>query len=230
MLLALSALARDEGALLRLAARRHFRLLPFKPVETGCDDLGPQDTFNLIRAAATDFLTPEQVCPYSFRLPLTPSVASRFEGRQVELAHLLEAAGVLAARGDALLVEGAGGLLSPWNHGLHLGIFAAELRLPVLIVAANRLGTINHTALVAAECRRRQLRCIGFVLVDVSPTRAPDHDTNAQEIARETSLPFLGALPHLPQGEDDLLADRAAMTLDVPAIFHACSTTTIGGR
>jgi len=213
-------------ALLRLAARRGFRLLPFKPVETGCGDIGPQDALSLIEAAAADFLPPRQVCPYSFRLPLTPSVASRSEGRRVELAPLLTAAGALAAHGDALLVEGAGGLLSPWGPGLHLGTFAAELRLPVLIVAANRLGTINHTSLVAAECRRRELQCIGFVLVHVSPMPAPDHETNAEEIARETGLPFLGTLPHLAHGDVDALADQAAMTLDVTLIFRACSPTT----
>jgi len=208
-------------ALLRLAARRGFRLMPFKPVESGCDDNLPRDTLHLLQAASTTLITPNEVCPYSFAAPLAPSVASRMEGRQVELATLLAAARALAAKADALLVEGAGGLLSPWGPRLHLGIFAAELQLPVLIVAANRLGTINHTALVAAECRRRELPCVGFILVDVSPTPAPDHDSNAEEIVRETGLPLLGALPHTEPTDVDILADRAALTLDVTAIFRA---------
>lgn len=208
-------------ALLRLAVRRRFHVVPFKPVETGCQDNVAQDALSLMHAASANTVTVDQVCPYSFAAPVTPSVASRMEGRRVDLPTLLRAADALAAHGDALLVEGAGGLLSPWGPGLHLGIFAAELQLPVLIVAANRLGTINHTALVAAECRRRQLACLGFVLVDVSPTPTPDHDTNADEIVQETRLPFLGVLPHFDPTNVDRVADRAATTLDVMAIFRA---------
>ena len=117
-------------------------------------------------------------------------------------------------------MEGAGGLLSPWGPGLHIAAFAADLALPVAIIAANRLGTISHTTLVAAECRRRQLPCVGFALVDVSPIATPDHDTNADEIARETQLPFLGTLPHLDPTDVDSVTDVAAATLDVTAIFR----------
>jgi len=206
-------------ALLRLAVRRGLRLLPFKPIETGCGDHPPRDALDLVHAASATSLTLAQVCPYSFSAPVTPSVAARLEGRSINLVALVGAARELAARADALLVEGAGGLLSPWGPDLNVGTFASLLRLPVVIIAANRLGTINHTALVAAECRRRQLPCIGFVLVDVCPITTPDHDTNAEEIARETQLPFLGALPHVDHTDVDALADRAAVTLDVTAIF-----------
>jgi len=208
-------------ALLRLAARRNLRLLPFKPVETGCAGKPPQDALNLIQSASIPNLSPDEVCPYSFAAPLTPSVAAKLEGRAVDSRLLLTAAYGLAARGDALLVEGAGGLLSPWDSGVHLGTFAAALRLPLLIVAANRLGTINHTLLTAAECQRRQLPCIGFVLVDTSPVAAPDHDSNAAEIVREARLPFLGCLPHLDLTNVDHIADQADTTLDVTAIFGA---------
>lgn len=207
-------------ALLRLAARGGIRLLPFKPVETGCNDDLPRDALDLIHAASTASVTLGQVCPYSFTAPLAPSVASRLEGRSVDVAALVRAAHELAFGADGVLVEGAGGLLSPWGPALHLGTFAEQLRLPLLVVAPNRLGTINHTALVAAECRRRGLSCLGFILVHVSSEAAPDHATNAEEILRETGLPFLGALPHLTTRDVDTLANQAAATLDVKAIFR----------
>lgn len=215
-------------ALLRLAARRGLHLAPFKPVETGCADLPPSDTLSLIEAAGTPTLSPRDVCPYTFSAPLAPSVAARLEGRTVDPEVLRHAARHLASRADALLVEGAGGLLSPWGPGLHLGTLAADLRLPLAIVAANRLGTINHTALTASECRRRQLACLGFVLVDVSPISTADHDTNAEEIVRETGLPCLGTLPHLDATDTDSLADCAAANLDIPRIFLALSRRPAG--
>jgi dethiobiotin synthetase len=43
---------------------------------------------------------------------------------------------------------------------------AAELGWPVLVVAANRLGVLNHTLLTVEAIRRRQLSVAGVVLVD----------------------------------------------------------------
>lgn len=210
-------------ALLRIASRRRLRLLPFKPVETGRGEGLPRDAIDLIQASSITEIAVDEVCPYSFVAPVTPSVAARLEGRVIEPSALLLAARRLAARADALLVEGAGGLLSPWGPGFHLGTFAAQLRLPTLIVAANRLGTINHTALTAAECHRRNLPCVGFVLVDVAASPTPDHDTNAAELARETGLPFLGELRHLDPENVDRIADEAAATLAVTKIFDVLS-------
>lgn len=214
-------------ALLRLARRRGLRLLPFKPVETGCTDGHPGDAAALLEASAVPDLSLSEVCPNPFASPVSPSVAARLERRPLSLLDLARRARHLASTADALLVEGAGGLLSPWGPDLNAATLAAHLRLPVLIVAANRLGTINHTVLVSSECRRRGLTCTGFVLVDVSPTATPDRDTNATEIARESGLQPLGVLGHFPHPDTDALADLASAQLDVESIFRILSGAAV---
>lgn len=207
--------------LLRIAHDRNQRLIPFKPVETGCDGNPPRDASYLLEAASLPGLTLDDVCPYAFAAPLAPSIAAGLERRSIDIDSIVARAGRLSGLGDALLVETAGGLLTPWARGFTAADLAAVLALPVLIVAANRLGVINHTALVAAECRRRGLPCIGFVLVDVSSTPTPDRPFNATEIASHTGIPSLGTLRHIPDLQTSTIARHVAADLDLGTLLGA---------
>ncbi len=205
-------------SLLRLASRKGFRLLPFKPVETGCAPF-PADALRLIDAAALPDLAPEQICPLQFAAPLAPSVAARLAGRPISPDTLLLAGSALAQRGDALLVETAGGLLTPYAPGTTSASLATLFAMDVLLVAANRLGTINHTALAVAELSHRHLPLAGIVLVDVSPLPAPDGPFNAHEIEVLTGIAPLGTLRHCPTLHPDALADAAATDLDLSRLL-----------
>src|SRR6185369_4812142 len=111
------------------------------------------------------------------------------------------------------LVETAGGVLTPYSPSLTAASLAELLDLDVLLVAANRLGTINHTALALAEIARRRLRLLGLVLVDVTPAAGqPDRPFNAAEIQASTGVRALGTLRHLgadggAHADPDRLAD-----------------------
>jgi dethiobiotin synthetase len=205
--------------LLRLAFRRGFRLIPFKPVETGCAPAA-DDARRLCEAAALPGLNPSEVCAYPFTPALAPSVASRLAGIPISPQRLLERARDLAARGDALLVESAGGLLTPYGQGLTSAGLADLFDIDVLLVAANRLGTINHVALTLGEIRRRRLSFAGLILSDVSTVIAPDRVFNASEITAETGTTPLGTLRHCPIDDPDRLADAAAADLDLTGLLH----------
>jgi dethiobiotin synthetase len=205
--------------LLSLARERGLRLVPYKPVETGCGEGPPLDALRMLNAAGVPALELADVCPYAFSPPLAPSIAARLAGSAVDLEELLRRGRLLTQRGDALLVEGAGGLLSPYGPDFSAATLAARLDLDVVVVAPNRLGTINHTALTIAECRRQGLKCLGFVLVDLAPVRAPDQDFNLAEIAAITGLPALGVLPYLERPEPAATARRIADQLDVRTLF-----------
>jgi dethiobiotin synthetase len=170
--------------LLRLAARAGRQLVPFKPVETGCPPDRPADALALRAAAGRPELALDLVCPHRYRDPVAPAAAPR---RPLTLAALAADALRAAALGDALLLEGAGGLLTPYARRLTIADLAAHLRLPVILVARNALGTINHTALCAAELRRRHLDLLAIVLVDGDQPPRPEQ-RNAELIAAITGV------------------------------------------
>jgi dethiobiotin synthetase len=75
---------------------------------------------------------------------------------------------------------------------------AVRASLPLLIVGANRLGTINHCALTARVAQAAGLAVRGFVLSQPAPTTDVSAATNAETIERLTGLSCWGVLPHAP--------------------------------
>jgi len=171
-----------------------------KPVETGVER-EPEDARALAHAAA-DVSALDDLCPYRFRAPLAPSVAAALEGRTVDVDRVAALIERRARDVDVLLVEGAGGLLVPIEGTTTWLDLAVRLRLPLLIVAANRLGTVNHCALTARVAAGAGLRVHGYVLSQPTPTTDVSAETNVETIAASTGLPCLGVLPHLRRPEE----------------------------
>jgi dethiobiotin synthetase len=205
-------------ALARALRARGRRLRVLKPVETGCaardGALWPADACALAEAAGDD--SPLQaLCPYRLRLAAAPEVAARAEGRTLELEPIRRALARARAQADAVLVEGAGGLLVPLGPELDMAQLARALDLPLLVVARAELGTLNHTLLTLEAARSRALRVLGVV---ISHTRAqlPDADRQNLGLLRERlPVPWLGELRHgagelAPPGCPEAILARAA--------------------
>jgi len=138
---------------LRAAGRR---VGVYKPVASDCElrvgRMISPDAFALWEAAGRPG-TLEQVCPQTFAAPLAPHLAARAEGRRVNPQLLRDGLTFWRETSDLVIVEGAGGLMSPVSDDDYNADLAAEFRFPLVIVAANELGTINATlqTLIAAK-------------------------------------------------------------------------------
>jgi dethiobiotin synthetase len=133
-----------------------------KPVQSGARSDDPQGDAMLLKTWIGLPDAPEEIAPFSFAAPLAPLVAAGLEGRMLELEDVADR--VRTGATGCLLVEGAGGLLCPVGPDWTIADLAAELLLPLLIVARAGLGTVNHTLLTVAEARRRGLSVEGVVL------------------------------------------------------------------
>ncbi len=170
-----------------------------KPLETGC--LGPpaetEDGVALARATG-------QVGPLHalsrFRDPVAPPEAADREGRQIDFEALVHQIREHAARADVSLVEGAGGLLSPLTWERNAMDLARALEARVLLVAADRLGTINHTLMAFRILSLVRLDVLGVVLT--APGR-PDSSTgsNAVAISRLSGLSRVLCAPRVEDPE-----------------------------
>jgi dethiobiotin synthetase len=177
-----------------------------KPAETGVGAEGPMDALALRAAAGIDDPM-EDVCPAQLLLPAAPAVAAEAEGTRVDLGRIREAAARVRARHAFLLVEGAGGLLVPLAPGVSMADLAAELGLPVLLVARGRLGTINHTLLTLEALERRGIALAGVVLSHAEPL-SPADARNLAALRAALGARLVGELPPLP---DPARADGTAL-------------------
>jgi dethiobiotin synthetase len=174
----------------------------YKPVASGCElrdgTLESPDALALWEAAGRPG-TLEQVCPQKFAAPLAPHLAARAEGRRVDQQLLRSGLEFWRESCDVVLVEGAGGLMSPVSDDDYNADLADEFGYPLVVVAANVLGTINATlqTLIVADTFRNGLAIAGVVLN--SPQIAagdPSTDSNADELARRCVPPLLATVKH----------------------------------
>jgi dethiobiotin synthase len=165
------------------------------------------------------------VCLHALPLPAAPSQAAAAAGVTIDWNAMLARAGLLASRGDLLVIEGAGGLLVPYSEGLTAADLAGQLGLPVLVVARTALGTVNHTALTVRELARRGLTCAGVVLVRTARELAPHEAGNDDLIEAVTGIRPLGTLPYLERVDDpDRLADALVAALGPGAVARLLKT------
>jgi dethiobiotin synthetase len=210
------------GALIASALRASGkRVGVYKPVASGCDTVGRKlvspDAIALWEAAGQPG-TLEQVCPQVFAAPLAPHLAARVEGRRVDKQLLRDGLQFWRANSDVVIVEGAGGLMSPISDGDYNADLAVEFGFPLLIVAANVLGTINATlqTLITANSSPYNLGVAGIVLNSPSPpVNDQSVDSNADEIARRCEPPLLATVEY--GGEFDRAVDWWALTKGLTA-------------
>ncbi len=171
-----------------------------KPVETGVD--GEPEDARRLAAAANDHAPLDDVCPYRLRAPLAPAVAAPREGVTVDVDRVAALIERRRRAVDVLIVEGAGGLLVPIAGGTTYLDLAVRLRVPILVVGANRLGTINHCALTARVASSAGVAIAGFVLSHTTPETDASAPSNAETIASLTSMRCLGVVPYAARPED----------------------------
>jgi dethiobiotin synthetase len=204
------------ASIARRLRERGIRVGVYKPAASGCpregDRLVAEDARALWQAAGCP-ATLELVCPQCFAAPLAPHLAARQEGRRVDPELLRTGLVRWSAQCELVIVEGAGGLLSPISDEDYVADLAAEWGFPLVVVAANRLGVINQTlqTLVTAGDPRRPLAVAGVVLNDVQPVpeQDPSSGTNLEELQGRASAPILCHVPY--RGEVDDRVDWYAM-------------------
>jgi dethiobiotin synthetase len=208
------------AAILAATRRRGLRVLATKPVESGCVDPAHPADGELLRAAAGGGQPLDEVCPLRLAAPLAPAIAARRAGRALDLDAIVRPLRALLARdADLLLVEGAGGLLVPLTDGATIADLAVAVAAPLLLVARDALGTINHTSLSIEAARARGLTVRGVVLSSgPAPTPAADVADNVRAIESLTGVPVLGHLPRLASLELDRLAEAGEEHLDLDRI------------
>ena len=136
----------------------------------------------------------DEVCPQVFAAPMAPHLAARAEGRELDADLLRRGIDFWLDRSDIVLVEGAGGLMSPMSDDEYVADLACDLGFPLIVVSANRLGTINQTmqTLITAATFRDGLDVAGIVLNHpVPPADDVSLSSNRTEISSRAMAPVL---------------------------------------
>jgi len=172
----------------------------YKPAASGCSIVAGavvSDDATLLWHAAGSPGSLEDVCPQRFAAPLAPHLAAEAEGRRLDPVLLRSGLDVWLERSEIVLVEGAGGLMSPLGEEEYVADLAFDFGFPLVVVARNSLGAINHVlqTLITAATFREGLPVAGIVLNQTLP--APNDQSialNVREIRRRAVPPVLAEI------------------------------------
>jgi dethiobiotin synthetase len=169
-------------AVLEALRARGLTLRAIKPAESGVPALPEAKRDALtdggrLAAAAAQPWPPRALVELD--TPVAPPVAAQAEGRDLDLAGWRAAIARCRAEPgvDLVLVEGAGGLLSPltWQATALDLVPRDDPGAAALLVSPNRLGTISQTRAALVVLRQRALPCLAVALNHVEPVAAqPD--------------------------------------------------------
>ncbi len=210
---------RVAAALLVALRARGRPALPMKPIQTGAADGRARDLDFCLASADVGFDAAlyDLLAPYRFPMAASPHLAARAAGMAIEPARILDAFRLLRARGHALVVEAAGGVLVPLTDALMQIDLLLEFNLPFVVVARPGLGTLNHSLLTLEALRRRNARIAALVLNGLNPVWGAIENDNARTLARlNPGLP-LRLFPHLPDATPDALRAAGESLLDAMA-------------
>jgi dethiobiotin synthetase len=136
-----------------------------------------------------------RVCPQCFAAPLAPHLAALAEDRRLDPRLLRQGLEYWRQRSEIVLVEGAGGLMSPLGENEYVADLAEDFGFPLVVVSRNVLGTINQTlqTLIVASVFHEGLPIAGVVLNNPAAPSADDASLseNHRELVARCEPPIL---------------------------------------
>ncbi len=213
------------GALTAAMRARGIHVGAMKPVASGAvksaSTLISEDASFLMHAAQMPEEERRLVNPYCLEHPLAPLVAAELAHVSMDKDRILQAFHALQQNYPMILVEGVGGISVPLGRGYLVSDMAAEMELPLIIVARPGLGTLNHTVLTVEYARQKGLTVLGVILNKWSGQ--PDNlveQTNVDLIAALTGLPVIGRFPALSSLRTNNLVEAANQSIELDYILE----------
>lgn len=158
------------GLVARELANEGLNVVTQKWVQTGCTGMSEDvlEHLAIMGQSLGDYEGfVQDMSPYVFPMAASPHLASKKHSMLVDTDKIIYAYKRLNKKYDAVVVEGAGGVMVPINEDLLMIDLVRMLDIPVILVAANKLGAINHTILSIETIRDKGLELVGVVFNQV---------------------------------------------------------------
>jgi dethiobiotin synthetase len=193
-----------SAAMLNALGRLGLQAVGMKPVAAGTlvrDGAQWNEDVALLAEQSTLAVDAKLTTSYLLKEPCAPHVAAKLEDVTIAPAVLGQAYQQVAAKAEAVVVEGVGGFRVPLTDDFDTADFAVELGLDVILVVGLRLGCLNH-ALLTAEAIANQI-----------DPEMPHQADNVQALQQRLSAPLLGIVPWMSVAAPAPAADAIDFSL-----------------
>jgi dethiobiotin synthetase len=175
----------------------HKRALAIKPVASGCLMQDGQLVSDDVRHLQRHNPVPhQQICQWLFKPPISPHLAAEQAGHYISAQDIVNYCNNPAfVNTDYLLIETAGGLMSPINnHETWLDVLVLS-KIPVIFVVGMRLGCLNHALLTASALKTKNINCVGWIAncIDKDMLALPE---NIKTLTEKIKAPLLTTIAY----------------------------------
>ncbi len=167
----------------------------WKPVQAG--DLDNSDSIFIQQNVSNPrcIIHPER---HRLTIPASPHYAAMQAGLEIKLTDF-----TIPQTNNHLLIETAGGIMSPFALNFFNIDLVQQFNLPVVLVSNTYLGSINHTLLTVNALQQRNLTIAGLVF------NGEIVESTKQFILIQTQLPLLFTIPQFETISSSAIADFA---------------------
>ncbi len=176
--------------LLKFFLTKSYQARAIKPIETG---------FNYSQGVpiGSDVHTYQQINPnnnyspaYYFDVPASPHYSAQLTNAEIDIDTLENYCQKHIEKSEITLIEGAGGLLVPFNHQHNFTHLIKRLNCPIILVVKNQLGAINQalTNIELCEFYGIKISCVVINQTDPSDDLALE---NINFIKTQTDVPVV---------------------------------------
>ncbi len=168
----------------------------WKPVQAGFDTGTDSEWIKAHITNANSIIHPEL---FKLSMPASPHIAARKDNVLITVNDICKS---LPSTNRTLIIEGAGGLLVPFNDKEFNSDLIKALKAKVIIVSRNYLGSINHSLLTAKVCNEDGLDVIGWIFND----QYLDYE---KEIEKWAGYPGIYSIPHSDAPDKEFVSEQA---------------------
>ncbi len=181
----------------------------FKPALSGAEIIEgkiiPGDCNYVLKQAGIE-TSPENYVSYVFKTAVSPHLASEIENNPIKIEKIKSDFARIKKEFDYIVVEGAGGIVCPFNLGkekLMLPDVIKTLGLDIVIVASASLGTINSTVLTAEYAKNNGIKVRGIILNNYDENDLMQKDNKIQ-VEALTGIKVIAAVKKDEKDIEDL--------------------------
>lgn len=167
-----------------------------------------------LQQASNMKLSYKDVNPICFEPAIAPHIAADLAGQQLNVDILTDVVKV-PEDADKVLIEGAGGWLTPLNQKQTYADWVEQEQFDVVLVVGMKLGCLNHAMLTVRDIERRGLNLVGWV-ANFAQGKMSMAEDNVQWLKQNISAPCLGIVPYKEEGRD---ADGVAQLFDLSPLL-----------
>ena len=177
------------------------QVIALKPMASGCveqdGELGSKilvsDDVLQLQTHLVDTTNP--ISGWRFEPPISPHLAAREVGAHISAKEILDFC--LDPRFDHYeyqLIEGAGGLMAPFNEEETWLDLLVQSQIPVILVVGMRLGCLNHAMLTEIALHSQTIPCVGWIAncLDKDMLRL---DENINTLIKKLKIPLIARVP-----------------------------------